>query len=343
MPASARRATVRDDSSMPARLTVSAIVPATDAPPTLAACVEAIRGANDPPDELIVVDEPRLAGPAAARNRGAAGAAGDVLVFVDADVVVHPDAFSRIRAALGADPGLVAIFGAYDDRTSAHGAVSAFRNLLHHHVHSTSAGPATTFWTGVGAVRREAFLSHGGFDEHRYPRASIEDVDFGMRLASAGARIVLDPGIRGTHLKSWTLVDMVRTDFARRGVPWVVLLCRHRSVPATLNLRWPFRLSAALSATTLFAAWRGRPGIAAASLTALVFVNRRFYRLLYHRRGVREAALGVGLHGLHHLTSVAAVPAGIAAYLRERRLARAANRHEIAPRQDAAGRDGARP
>ena len=37
--------------------TVSAIVPATNAPPTLARCLDAIRAADDPPDEVIVAQE----------------------------------------------------------------------------------------------------------------------------------------------------------------------------------------------------------------------------------------------------------------------------------------------
>src|SRR5262249_6575525 len=135
-------------------LRLTAIVPATDAPPTLARCVEAIRAADEPPEQVVVVEWAGGPGPAAARDEGAARAEGDVLVFVAADVVVHRDAFVRLRAAL-ADPGLAAVFGSYDDRPEAPGSVSQFRNLLHHHVHQEGAGPATTFWAGLGAVRRE--------------------------------------------------------------------------------------------------------------------------------------------------------------------------------------------
>ena len=71
--------------------------------------------------------------------------------------------------------------------------MSAFRNLLHHHVHQQAAGPATTFWAGLGAVRREAFLASAGFDAERYPVPSIEDIELGMRLAPTAARIGLDP------------------------------------------------------------------------------------------------------------------------------------------------------
>ena len=44
----------------------------------------------------------------------------------------------------------------------------------------------TTFWTGLGAVRRDAFLAVGGFDGARYPHPSIEDIELGRRLFAAG-------------------------------------------------------------------------------------------------------------------------------------------------------------
>lgn len=170
---------------VPSRLSLTAVVPATDHPDSLARCLQAIRQANDAPEEIVVVDECGLPGPAAARNDGARRAGGDILFFVDADVLPHADAFERIRSAFES-PDLIAVFGSYDDAPEAKGTVSSFRNLLHHHVHQQAAGPAATFWAGLGAVRREAFLSVGGFDPERYPTASIEDIELGTRLAPVG-------------------------------------------------------------------------------------------------------------------------------------------------------------
>jgi len=293
------------------------VVPATDQPATLDRCLAAIHAADDPPEELVVVDAPSALSAAAARNAGAARADGDVVVFVDADVVVHRDAFSRIRAAFDGRPGLTAVFGAYDDRPSARGRVSAFRNLLHHHVHLGGAGPAETFWTGLGAVRRDAFLEVGGFDEARFPHPSVEDIELGGRLRQRGGTIVLDPAIQGTHLKRWTLRSMIHTDFARRGVPWVALQVRNRRLSGALNLGWRHRCSALAVLATLLALVLRSPVVALGSVGAFVALNHAFYRLLVRRRGPLDALLGVALHGVHHLVAVAAVPAGIAAALVE--------------------------
>lgn len=309
--------------------TFSAIVPATNDPPTLGRCTDAILDADAAPEELVVVREPIRSGPAAARNTGAREATGDVLVFVDADIAVHSDAFTRIREAFAAHEHLVAVFGSYDDAPEAPGIVSQFRNLLHHHVHHTSAGTATTFWGGIGAVRREEFERVGGFDEQRFPVPSIEDIELGLRLTAEGALIVLDPRIQGTHLKHWSLPQMVRTDFHRRGVPWVELLLESRRGSFALNLGWSHRLSMASVVLGAGALVVGKPRAALVATGSLVVLNRSFYALLARRRGSLEALAGVGLHAVHHLTAAAAIPAALLRYAR-----RSAQKDRAAPARD---------
>lgn len=296
---------------------MSVVVPATDDPPTLGRCVAAIRASHQPPDELIVVTDAGLSA-AAARNRGAADASGDVVVFVDADVEVHPDALGRIRSRFDEEPALGAVFGSYDDAPADRRLVSAFRNLLHHHVHHHGAGPAETFWTGLGAVRRPVLLAVGGFDADRYPHPSIEDIELGDRLRRAEHPVALDPTILGTHLKTWTLRSMVATDFARRAVPWISLQVRAGRPSRTLNCGWRHRLSALATVVAVVAGALALAPLAVAGLTALVGLNAGFYGLLVRRLGPLQAAAGVALHGLHHLVAVAAIPVGVAAGLRAR-------------------------
>lgn len=283
---------------------LTAVVPATDSPATLAECLSALRAAGAGAD-LIVVTEPAGEGPAAARNRGADGAAGDVIVFVDADVTVHADALERIRAAFASDPELGAVFGSYDDSPAAPQLVSRFRNLLHHHVHSSSPGPAETFWAGLGAVRREPFVAAGGFDADRFPAPAVEDIELGRRLRGRGERILLDPEIRGTHLKRWSLAEMVRTDLVARGVPWARMQLEERELSSALNLSPAHRLSALASLAALGAALTRRPRAALAALGAVVALNRSFYELLWRRGGLRLALVGLPLHVLHQLVGVA--------------------------------------
>lgn len=302
------RASDGPDGRPRARLAV--VVPAGDSPPTLDRCLAALADGERPPDEVIVQSEPAGAGPAALRNAGVAIADAELVAFVDSDVEVSADALARIERHFAADAGLDAVFGAYDEDPGAPGVTSRFRNLLHHHVHSEAAGPAATFWAGLGAVRREAFAAAGGFDAERFPDSSIEDVELGMRMRRRGSRLLLDPRIRGRHLKAWTPLSMVRTDFARRGVPWVRLLLRDGGDRSTLNLGARHRASALASALLAAALLARRPRLAAGALAGVLVLNRRFYGLLARRGGAPLLLGGIVLHLAHQLTAVAALLAG---------------------------------
>ena len=298
--------------------TLAVVVPATDRPPTLSRCLDAIRASSEQPDELVVVGDPAAAGPAEARNAGVAETTSEVVAFVDADVLVHPDALARLRATFAADPELAAAFGSYDDEPADPGTVSRFRNLLHHHVHTSSAGPADSFWAGLGAVRRESFTAAGGFDAQRFATSAVEDIDLGMRIRAGGGRIALDPEIRGTHLKRWTLASMIRTDLLARGVPWLRLQLEAGQLAGSLNLGWRQRLGALNAVATACAAARKRPvGVLAGCLAELA-LERRLYALLRRQGGLGLAAAGLPLHLLHHLVSVASIPLAAVAHLRSR-------------------------
>jgi hypothetical protein len=294
------------------------IVPATDRPATLPRCLEALAASSEPPEELFVVTGPPGSGPAAARNAGAAEASSELVAFVDADVAVAPEALARLRGLFAADPGLAAAFGAYDEAPAAPGVVSRFRNLLHHHVHSEGAGPAETFWAGLGAVRRPDFLAAGGFDAERFGLASVEDIELGMRLREGGATIALDPGVRGTHLKRWSLGSMIATDLRRRGIPWTRLQLEAGGFSGALNLGWRHRLSAVAAVGAALGALARRPAAAAGAVGAVVALNLRFYALLRRRGGASLALAGVALHLVHHLTAVCGALAGAVAHVIDR-------------------------
>ncbi len=291
--------------------TLGVVVPATDRPPTLRRCLAALEAGTRKPDSVAVLAEPAGVGPAAARNLGAAGCEADVLVFVDSDVEVHPEALALIERRFAAEPKLVALFGAYDDEPAHPALTSRYRNLLHHHVHAEGAGEAETFWAGLGAVRRERFEAVGGFDAELFPEPGVEDIELGMRLRRDGARIALDPHIRGRHLKRWTPLSMVRTDFGRRGVPWARLLLREGSDSTALNLGWRRRASAASSVALLVSLLARRRRLAAAALAANLVLDRDLYALLARRGGARLLLAGIGLHQLHQLTAAASVPAAV--------------------------------
>ena len=256
------------------------------------------------------------AGPALARNRGAQSATGEVILFLDSDCVPHQDVVERIRAAFDADPGLAALTGSYDDSPPERGFFSQYMNLRHHLTHQRARRDDATFWAGCGAVRRATFLDAGGFDAARYATPQIEDIELGLRLRRAGARLRLDPGLQVTHLKRWTLSSVLRTDLYDRALPWSELIVEDGEVPADLNLRWSQRVAALLAAPALAAVaalpvlvvigvWWGAAAatlIAAASLA----VNRDLVSFFAARRGAVFASGAWLFHQVHLLVAAGA-------------------------------------
>ena len=321
----------------PRRPSLSVVVPVRNGGRDFERCLRRLRDSHLADFELIVVDDGSTddsaavaaragaivvrfespQGPAAARNRGAREASAPLIFFLDADVAVHPRALELALSRFEADPGLSALFGSYDDAPTAPGVVSRYRNLLHHFVHQQGAfdrdiRPVHTFWTGCGMIRREVFLAFGGFDPRLYPRPAIEDIELGYRLTRAGHRIVLARDVLATHMKRWTLREMVRTDIFRRGVPWMLLIKRTDTVETDLNVRSAQKLCVALTGLILIAAAIGiaaprgdlaaAAGLtAAAALAAIVGLNRSFFAFLARRKGWLFACAAVPLQLVYYV------------------------------------------
>lgn len=156
------------------------------------ATAQALRAARWP-FALRVIEQPR-GGPGAARNRGASEANGELLVFVDDDIVPGADFLERMRAALddGADLVLpvTRVAAWVPDGLLAR----EQRSWVEHGIRTAAADALTMHDVHFAAtgVRRSSFREAGGFD------ASLtagnlwgkEDAELGFRLLCAGCRVV---------------------------------------------------------------------------------------------------------------------------------------------------------
>lgn len=294
-----------------AKTSLSVIIPVYNGVGMIERCLEALNRSETWPLEIIVVDDcstdesagaardrgaevlttPRNMGPAGARNLAAEHAKGEVLVFVDADVVVERDTLHKIAARFDEDPGIAALFGSYDDAPEERNFLSQFKNLQHHYVHQTSNREASTFWAGLGAVRREIYREAGGFDCTKFEVPSIEDIELGVRLRSAGYKILLDPGITAKHLKRWKFVNLVKTEIFCRAIPWSRLIVTKQGLINDMNLKTNDRLSAGLVALSLllipFSILQPLLLIPfVACLAAIAFLNRGILGFFLRKRGI---------------------------------------------------------
>jgi GT2 family glycosyltransferase len=149
-------------------------------------------------------------GAATARNRGARLATGDVLLFVDDDIVVAREHLTHhARTMEGHRDALVN--GAWEFSPSVTKSLSTtsfgrFRIDLERQFQTEAMG--TPWGDGIVemallgtwdlAVRRDLFWEIGGFDE-AFPVAGAEDQDFSLRARHEGVALLLDTKIKCLH------------------------------------------------------------------------------------------------------------------------------------------------
>lgn len=274
---------------------ISIVIPVYNYARQLDLCLKAVAACRHEALEVIVVDDGSTddsrdvaaraggmvlstggrKGASSARNTGARAASGDVILFLDSDVCVRPGVLAAVRETLVAHPEVDALMGSYDDHPYSAEFLSQYRNLMHRFIHKHGNQRASTFWGACGAIRRNVFLSSGGFAEDW---SGIEDIEFGYRLVRAGHRILLIPGMQVQHLKRWTLWGMLKTDIFMRAIPWTELILRDKFMPNDLNLqtsqRWSVVLVFLMAGLGVLAiGWRPLPFIAAFAgvLAALLF------------------------------------------------------------------------
>jgi glycosyltransferase involved in cell wall biosynthesis len=307
---------------------ISVIIPVYNGEKFLPGCLDALQSGSYQNYELIVVDDcstdrspeisrekgalvlkmPRQTGPGGARNLGAQKARGELLFFVDADVVVKPDTLQRVAADFMDHPEIAAVFGSYDDEPAEKNFISQYKNLFHRFVHQQARSEAATFWAGCGAIRRDVFLAVNGFDAERYPRPAIEDIELGYRMRSQGHRILLDKQLQAKHLKRWTLKSMLHADIFCRAVPWSMLIFESKGMVNDLNLQTTDRISAALLGLSLLILPFSvlKPELLLLTLVMLGMIpvlNYKLYRFFFQRKGLAFAITAFPLHLLYYFYS----------------------------------------
>lgn len=180
--------------------TFSVIVPTYNRREPLLECLASVSAQRRRPDEVIVVDDGSTdgtvealagtegvtvirqsnAGPGAARNRGAAAAIGDYLVFLDSDDVWLPWSLEVLATLVERHSRPALLFARFEDFSGEFSAPKeepaeglAFPAFL------SAAARAFIAGAGMMVIDRHIFLAAGGFAEDRL---NAEDHDLALRL-----------------------------------------------------------------------------------------------------------------------------------------------------------------
>jgi GT2 family glycosyltransferase len=247
-------------------------------------------------------------GPAAARNRGAKEAKGDVLLFLDADTVVRPDLLDHVADRFTNEKQLVAIVGYYDKVPRSSGMFSRYKALMVHYWFR-NATVMESFETCCGAIRREAFFKAGGFNES-YIDADVEDYEFGYRVIEQGPILVDHQMIVDHHFPSFARNFK---NYYRRSKLWMALFLSRRRFESTATTpgEGVSRIMGVGAAGLLLLAlfWNILlfPGLFAFGV--YLYLIKGFLTLMLREEGILFMLWGIGVH----LLSSFAVAGGIIA------------------------------
>jgi len=212
----------------------SIVIPTYDRHDQISACLDSLKELDYPGDrfEVIVVDDgsPQAlppykgplrvtlvrqehAGPAAARNTGAAAARGQWLAFTDDDCRPAVDWLSRLYGRLAHVPGHM-VGGLTLNALTENPYATASQLLVHYLYEYYNRDPehARFFTSNNLAVPAELFRRIGGFDA-RLTRAAGEDRDLCERWREQGYGLSYEPAAVVYHAHDLTLRKFWRQHF----------------------------------------------------------------------------------------------------------------------------------
>ncbi len=213
---------------------VSIIIPVRNGSTTLDACLRSIHRSYYTNYEILVVNDHSTDGSEqaasrnacrllnltggqganAARNYGASQARGDILLFLDADIIIGRETILDIVESLKQED-VDAVVGIYTAKHRHESFVSQYKNLWVRYSYMKSPPAIDWLFGSVSGIRRRAFEELGGFDADLLARHGHDDIELGKRFSGASLSIILNMDIEVEHLKQYTFGSFVRNEFHR--------------------------------------------------------------------------------------------------------------------------------
>lgn len=210
--------------------------------------VEAL-SAMPQPVHVSVVSQPSM-GAAAARNRGARAAHGEILLFLDDDVIASEGLIAAHAASHSRDADRVVVGPYLLDPPSGTDYLQQVLSGFWRRLFETMAMPGHVpryedIVAGNLSMHASTFHRMGGFSE-AFPSCGVEDYELGVRLLEDGVRSVFAPDAYARHLETTDLPRSLARN-RRGGAASVTLVRLHPFLlPATRLEKptgWALRLA----------------------------------------------------------------------------------------------------
>jgi glycosyltransferase involved in cell wall biosynthesis len=213
----------------------SVIIPVYNAENTIALCLESALNQSLPTSEyeVIVVDDgstdntPRIAknypvkiinqenqGPAAARNRGAKEAKGNILIFTDSDCELDSNFVEKIIAPIEQTPEVAGVQGSYKTKQTQFMARFGQVEIETRYRKMARKKYIDFIGTYAAAYKKDIFHKSGGFDTG-FLSASGEDTEFSYKLQRNGHKMVFEPQSFVYHQHPFKLGEYIKVKFYR--------------------------------------------------------------------------------------------------------------------------------
>jgi len=212
---------------------VSVIIPAFNAEKTIGNCLASLMDQDYKGEtEIIVIDDgstdstpdivshyekaqlirQKNAGPAAARNKGAAGARGEIILFTDSDCVPEPDWISEMLRPFHENREVAGVKGAYKTRQreiTARFVQLEYEDKYNYMLKDRYIDFIDTYSAGF---RHNIFIEMNGYDT-AFPVACAEDVELSYRMSNKGYKMVFNPEAVVYHTHPNRLIDYLKKKY----------------------------------------------------------------------------------------------------------------------------------
>jgi len=220
-----------------------------------------------------------------ARNFGAKHAQANLLVFVDADIVLESDSLTRIVNRLD-EPGTDIVSANYTDVMPLSGFISQLQNLFLAFRFSHLPDYICFVFSSFCTIRKEAFEAVNGFNEQM---SAYEDIELGYQLLEKGYRSRLDPSIEVIHLKKYDhlslLTDYIKKAYAAGSFYRKIFTSKVQKGGKMPNsLKWASLSSLLILGSLCLLPWTNKPLFLAILMYSLFMIP--FLRYLLKRQSV---------------------------------------------------------